>query len=68
MEKLTLKKKLLKKEMTQEKLLPPRLERQVNKGNHSFLGPEKKTVSTSCGLLVMLLPQGKCITCNRCSI
>ena len=54
--------------MTQEKLLPPRLERQVDKENHSFLGPEKKTVNTGCGLLVMLLPQGKSVTCNRCSI
>ena len=45
--------------MTQDKLLPLRLDRQVNTESYSFLEPEKKTLNTSCGLLVMLLDQCK---------
>lgn len=53
--------------MTQDKLLPLRLDRQVNTESYSFLEPEKKTLNTSCGLLVML-GQCKFTACNRCSV
>ena len=54
--------------MTQDKLLPLRLDRQVNTESYSFLEPEKKTLNTSCGLLVMLLDQCKFTAYNRCSV